>query len=246
MKNENKEQQNIQPGNSAVPVRRPQDDRIDLIELFWAMVNHWKILLLALLTGAFLAGAYHTYMVNPSYRADASIFITSNESVISVSDLQLSSLLTADYAKIIKSRNVLKQVIRDLDLDLNFKQLGNLVTVTNPSDSHIIEISVTCGDMELSRDIANALLNTGIDRIYQVIGSSEPNVIDYSEAEAVEEVTPGFLNDVIKGGFLGLILACALITVQFITDTTIKTEDDLRRQLRMPVLAVVPYFEEKK
>lgn len=246
MKNENKEQQNMQPGNSAVPVRRPQDDRIDLIELFWAMVNHWKILLLSLLTGAFLAGAYHTYMVNPSYRADASIFITSNESVISVSDLQLSSLLTADYAKIIKSRNVLKQVIRDLDLDLNFKQLGNLVTVTNPSDSHIIEISVTCGDMELSRDIANVLLNTGIDRIYQVIGSSEPNVIDYSEAEAVEEVTPGFLNDVIKGGFLGLVLACALITVQFITDTTIKTEDDLRRQLRMPVLAVVPYFEEKK
>lgn len=234
------------PKDLSASAIRPADDVINLKELFWTVVGQWKLLLLALLTGALLAGIYHTYMLDPTYQADASIFITSNESVVSISDLQISSELTADYAKIIKSRNVLKQVISDLDLDLNYKQLGNLVTVTNPADSHIIQIDVTCGDMELSRDIANALLNTGIERIYQVIGSSEPNVIDYSEAEAVIEVTPGFLKYVEMGALAGLVLACGLILVQFLTDTTIKTEDELRKQLRMPVLAVVPYFEEKK
>lgn len=185
-------------------------------------------------------------MLAPSYQADASIFITSNESIVSISDLQISSELTADYAAIIKSRNVLKQVIKDLDLDLNYKQLANLVSVTNPTDSHIIQISVTCGDMELSRDIANALLNTGIERIYQVIGNSEPTVIDYSEAEAVMEVTPGFFKYAVMGALLGLIIACGLILVQFLTDTTIKTEDELSKQTGMPVLAVIPYYEEKK
>ena len=116
----------------------------------------------------------------------------------------------------------MKQVIKDLDLDLNYKQLANLVSVTNPTDSHIIQISVTCGDMELSRDIANALLNTGIERIYQVIGNSEPTVIDYSEAEAVMEVTPGFFKYVVMGALLGLIIACGLILVQFLTDKQLK------------------------
>lgn len=184
--------------------------------------------------------------MKPSYQADASIFITSDESVISVAGLQVSSELTADYTRIVKSRNVLKQVIKDLDLDMNYKQLGELVNITNPDDSHIITITVTCGDIELCRDIANSLLNIGIDRIYQVIRNSEPTVIDYSEAQAVEQVSKGLGKTVMMGAMFGIVLACGLIIVRFLTDTTLKTEDDIRKNLHMPVLSVIPYYEGKK
>lgn len=222
------------------------DDVIDLKELFWVLVGRWKMIFLAMLIGALLAGLYHTFLVKPSYQADASIFITSDESVISVAGLQVSSELTADYTRIVKSRNVLKQVIKDLDLDMNYKQLGELVNITNPDDSHIITITVTCGDIELCRDIANSLLNIGIDRIYQVIRNSEPTVIDYSEAQAVEQVSKGLGKTVMMGAMFGIVLACGLIIVRFLTDTTLKTEDDIRKNLHMPVLSVIPYYEEKK
>lgn len=223
-----------------------QDDVIDLQELFWVLAGKWKMILLALLTGALLAGLYHTFLMRPSYQADASIFITNDESVISVSGLQISSELTADYTRIVKSRNVLKQVIKELDLDMDYKQLGDLVSIDNPDDSHIITITVTCGDIELCRDITNSLLNIGIDRIYQVIGNSEPTVIDYSEAQAVEQVSAGLGKTVMIGALLGILLACGLIIVKFLTDTTLKTEDDVRKNLHMPVLSVVPYYEVKK
>ena len=83
-------------------------------------VWHFLISFGVMLITAMLAGVYYLVGVKPSYQADASIFITNNESVITVSDLQLSSELTEDYAKIIKSRNVLKQVIKELDLDLDY------------------------------------------------------------------------------------------------------------------------------
>ena len=223
-----------------------QEDTIDLVELFWVLVNHWKIILLTMLITAMLAGVYYLVGVKPSYQADASIFITNNESVITVSDLQLSSELTEDYAKIIKSRNVLKQVIKELDLDLDYIGLSKLVSVTNPDNSHIITITVTRGDVELCRDIANSLMNIGLDRIYQVVGSSEPTVIDYSEAEAVDEITPALTKYLAIGLLLGLIAACGLICVRYMTDTTLKTEDDLKRYLDIPVLSVIPYYEEKK
>lgn len=225
---------------------RPEDDTINIKELFWTLVYRWKLILVAMLLGALLLGAYHAFLLHPVYQADASIFITNNDSVITFSDLQLSSELTEDYAKIIKSRTVLKEVIKEMDLDMNFKQLGQLVAVTNPTDSHIITITVTCGDMELCRNIANSLMNVGVERIYQVVGSSEPTVIDYSEAEAVEEITPGLGSYMAKGGIFGAGVVCALICLRFLTDTTLKTEDDIRKYLRMPVLSVVPYFEEKK
>ena len=244
-----KEAKNIQE-NPAQPVVTEtiiqQEDTIDLLELFWVLVNHWKIILLTMLITAMLAGVYYLVGVKPSYQADASIFITNNESVITVSDLQLSSELTEDYAKIIKSRNVLKQVIKELDLNLDYRELSKLVSVTNPDNSHIITITVTCGDVELCRDIANSLMNIGLDRIYQVVGSSEPTVIDYSEAEAVDEITPAPTTAQALGLMLGLSPACGLICVRYMTDTTLKTEDDLKRYLDIPVLSVVPYYEEKK
>jgi capsular polysaccharide biosynthesis protein len=246
MEKETKESQDKRVAGTQNTRNLPYNNAIDLQELFWVILARWKAILVAMLAGALLFGAYHTFLMKPVYQADASIFITNTNSMITISDLQLSSALTEDYAKIIKSRTVLKQVIEDMDLDMNFKQLSNLVSVTNPSDSHIITITVTCSDMELSRNIANSLMNVGIDRIYQVIGSSEPTVIDYSEAEAVTEISAGLLHYIEMGALLGAVLVCALIVLRFLTDTTLKSEDDLRNYLHMPVLAVVPYYDEKK
>lgn len=242
MEQETKEVQKKRAVSKAAAVSEP----IDLMELFWALLERWKMILLAMLLGMLLLGIYHTVLMKPVYQADASIFISNTNSVITISDLQLSSELTEDYAKIIKSRAVLKEVIEEQGLDMDFKQLGRLVSVTNPAGSHIITITVTCGDMELSRNIANSLLNVGIRRIYEVIGSSEPTVIDYSEAEAVVETTPGLLKHLEIGALLGIVLACALICVRFLLDTTLKTEEDIQKYLHIPVLSVVPYYEEKE
>ena len=51
--------------------------------------------------------------------------------------------LTEDYAYIIKSRTVLERVIDEQQLDMDYKQLGEIVTVTNPDSSHVIRIGFT-------------------------------------------------------------------------------------------------------
>ena len=39
-----------------------QEDTIDLVELFWVLVNHWKIILLTMLITAMLAGGSETIL----------------------------------------------------------------------------------------------------------------------------------------------------------------------------------------
>ena len=224
----------------------PNDDEvyIDLREIFFSLLMGWKSILMCILVGAVIMGAFHVFLVKPSYRANAQIFITNTDSVISFSDLQLSSALTEDYSKIIKSRTVLKKVISELGLDIDYKDLDKLVTVSNPTDTHIIDIAVTCDDLELSRNIANAFLNISIDQIYQIVGSSEPTVIDYAEADTVEDVSPGLVMYVLIGALLGMLVMCAIIVIRVISNTTIKTEDDVMQYLQLPVLAAVPYVGE--
>ena len=227
-----------------VQSRQEDEMEIDLKEVFYLLGSHWKSILLAALLGAAVFGAYHTFLLKPSYQADASIYITSTDSMISFSDLQLSAALTDDYANIIKSRTVLNRVIDELDLNLDYKQLGALVSVDNPDSTHIVDIKVTCDDPELSRNITNALMNISVDQIYQVIGSGEPTVIDYAMAEAVQDVTPGLKKYLMLGGLLGALIVCAIVVLRMLMDTTMKTVDDIDRYLHLPVLAAVPYYRE--
>ena len=247
MEKETKEtQKRDMSSSSTVRANAMGNDTIDLLELTYVLLRRWKLLVLAAIVGALLAGAYHQFLVKPTYQADASIFITNTDSVITISDMQLSSALTEDYSRILTSRSVLKEVIEDQKLDMTFQDLSRLLTITNPDSSHIINITVNCGDADMARNIANSLMNVGIHRIYQVIGTGEPNVIDYSEADSVVETTPGLKKYLLMGGLLGFILLCGLFTVRFLLDTTLKSEDDITKYLRLPVLSVVPYYEEGK
>jgi len=164
--------------------------------------------------------------------------------VISLQDLQLGSALTEDYQSIIKSRAVLNKVIDDLQLDTDYKGLQKMISVSNPSGTHIIQTSVTTTDLALSRDIANDLLNVSIDRIYQIVGTSEPTIIDYSEAEAVEDVTPGLIRYVFVGGIVGALIVAMFVVMRMLMDNTIKNDDDVEKYLQMPVLTAVPFYEE--
>lgn len=230
--------------SAAIAARENAVTEIDLVELFYCLLRSWKLLLLALIMGAVLLAGYHTLFVQPTYRATTQMYITNTDSVISLQDLQVGSALTEDYKQIITSRAVLNQVIDDLQLNVDYKGLSKMITVSNPTGTHIITTSVTSTDSEASRIIANDLLNVSIDRIFQIIGTSEPTIIDYSEAEAVTNVTPSLRRFVVIGGLVGLLLAAAYVTLRMLLDKTIKTDDDVEKYLKLPVLAAVPYYDE--
>lgn len=232
--------------NVPVPANAANDAEveIDLVELFFTLLANWKIILLAMIVGMAVTGAVHHFLIKPSYSASTELYITSSDSVISIQDLQVGTALAADYTRIIKSRRVLKDVIDTLELDTTVEKLQGMITVSNPASTHIISTSVVTGDPELSRNIANAVLNTSIDAIYQVVGTSEPTIIDYAEAEAVREVTPSLYRYLAIGGLSGILLAGAFVTLRMLTDNTMKTDEDVERYLQLPVLAAVPYFKE--
>ncbi len=221
-----------------------EDEYFDVLEYLFVLVFHWKTLLLCLLAGALVFSIYHANMVGPQYKASTELYVTSSDSVISLQDLQLGSALTADYQSIITSRGVLNQVIDDLDLNVDFRTLKKMVSVTNASGTHIIHTDVTTDSLTLSRDIANDLLKVSIDRIYQIVGTSEPSVIDYSQAEAVEDVTPSQTRYMLYGGVLGVVLAAGFFLIRMLMNSTLKSEEDVKKFLQLPVLAAVPYYED--
>ena len=222
------------------------EDTIDLLELFFVLLGQWKLILVVMLTGGILAGAYHYIFISPAYRANAEIYITNTDAVISFQDVQLSAELTVDYEEILRSRSVLKKVIRDQKLDMSYKELSEMITISNPKDSHCLKIFVQGPEPNQAIGIANSLVKFGIDQIYRVVGNNEPSVIDSAEADAVEVIRPRRLKYVVLGAAAGGILVCGLLVLGFLLDMTLKTEEDIEKYMGLTVLAAVPEFSDEE
>lgn len=223
-----------------------EEDTIDLLELFFVLLNHWKMILVVMLLCAAMAGTYNYYFIEEMYQASSKVYISSTNSMINIQELQLSDALTVDYEEILCSRTVLKKVIQKLNLDMTYKDLRTLITISNPKDSHCLDISVTCQEPEMAVEITNCLVRIGLDQVYRIIGHEEPSIIDAAEADAVEVIKDSLLKYVLLGAMAGAVVVCGIIILFVLLDNTMQTEEDVEKYMELPVLAAVPLFELKK
>ena len=129
---------------------------IDLVELFYAILSRWTIILLTTVVLATLGYCYGRFVVTPVYSSNSALYVLSKStSITSMADIQVGANLTNDYMVVIKGRPVLEQVIENLGLEMSYDTLKNKVSVTNESNTRILNISVRDHDIKLAKVIEN-------------------------------------------------------------------------------------------
>lgn len=228
-------EKNVAPG-------RPnnQEDVIDLLELFFELKKHVLIILAAFILGTGIAGAYSYFLITPQYASEAKIYVLSKETTLtSLADLQIGSQLTKDYQVIIGSRPVMQDVIKKLDLDMDYRKLLEKVEITNPKDTRILNLKVTDPDPVLAKEIVDAVATSASDYIGELMEMTPPKLIEDGEI-STKKVSPSVAKNALMGGLLAFLAVCAFFTVQFILNDTVKTEEDVEKYLGLPVLAMIP------
>lgn len=213
---------------------------IDLRELFFALKKRILILLAALAAGAVLAGAYTALLVTPIYSATSTMLVLTKETTLSsLADLQIGSQLTQDYSMLITSRTVLQEVIDNLGLDMNYKALEGNISINNPEDTRILEITVTNPDPEMAKKIVDELSEVSSEFIGEQMEVVPPKIVEEGEVPE-SQTSPNMRRNVMMGALVGFALAAGVIILMTLMDDTLKTEDDIERYLGIPNLATVP------
>lgn len=222
------------------------EDVIDLLDLGRALLRKWWAIALCLVIGAAAAFGGTKLLITPQYTATSMIYILSEStSITSLADVQIGDSLAQDFMIIGKSRPVVEKVIKRLDLDASYEAVSKTITFENPTDSHILKISVTNPDPKLAADISNAVAEVTRAQIADVMGTDEPNTLE----EAIVPVSPSSPNtmkNTMLGALLGAVLAAGLIIVLYLMDDTIKDEDDVKKYLQMNTLAALPMEKRRK
>lgn len=215
---------------------------IDLRDLFAIILR--RMWIIAVIGIGMALGAYmlSKYVITPKYQSTTKVYVMNklNEnSGLTYSDLQSSTQLTKDFMTLVTSRPVIEQVNTQLELAMTYKQIVNMISVENPDNTRILEITVEYTDPFMAKEIADAVRTASADHIKNVMDIDQVNVVE--EANKPEEKSyPNTLKNTILGGIIGAILTTIIICVIFVLDDTIKTPDDVEKYLGLSVLSSIP------
>ena len=213
---------------------------IDLLELFYALKKQILWIILAAIVGGTLAFAGTKLLMTPMYESTTTMLVLTKETTLSsLADLQMGSQLTKDYSILITSRPVLTDVIDQLDLDMDYKQLKNMITVTNQDDTRILQLSVEYSDAKQAKEIVDKLSEVASEYIGDKMEVTPPKIIEKGEVPTSRSNT-GVAKMAVMGVLAGMILCAGVIVVRTIMDDTIKSEEDIEKYLGLSTLSVIP------
>ena len=234
---------------TAVPLPDAEDEmEIDLLDLAYVLLDKIHSIILCLLAGAVLLNAFSFFCIRPTDQATAKMYVVSasNDSVVDLTDLNIGTSLTSDYEQLMLSYPVLDQVIDELDLDMETEDLAQMVTLENPQDTRILNVTATSTDPVEAMNIANKLTEVSVEYLPETMSTNPPNIAQQAQLPD-EKAAPSYARYTLIGALLGAILYCAYLTVRYLLDDTIRTSEDMEKYFGVVPLTSIPdsdIFEE--
>ena len=223
-----------------------EDDEIeiDLKELFFELVNNWVMIVISTILVALIAFCISKFIMVPQYTSTSQLYVfTKSTSITNLADLQTSANLTNDYKVVVTGRPVLEQVIENLKLEEEtYGSLSGRIAVNNPSNSRILEITVTDPDPAMAKKIADEIADVSGAFISEKMDQDPPSVLQYGYV-AKSPVSPNVMMNTVLGAAIGAFLAMAIVIISYLMNDTIMTAEDIERKLDMHVLGSLPLEE---
>ena len=217
---------------------------IDVLELFHVLLDKIWVIILAGAVAALAVVAATILFITPQYQSTTKMYVLSKQdsNTLTSQDMQTSLSLTKDYAELIKSRTVTEGVITQLNLDMTHEQLLSKMTVDSATDTRILSISVRDADPYVACEIANAIRDVAANHIKNVMDIDAVNVVETANIPE-NKISPSIKKNGLVGGVAGVAIAIAIILITYLSNDTIKTQEDVERYLGLSTLGTIPMSE---
>lgn len=208
----------------------------------------WFISLFPIIV-AIVVAIINIFVLKPVFVADTTLYIMNKnaDSTIPVNyyDILAGQQLVKDYREIIKSRAVMNDVIKELNLNgITVGQLTQMVNINLKNDTRIIEIRAQADNAESAREIANTVSKVFLKKIAEITQTHSMSIIDAAQTPTGPS-GPNVLLNCLAGFITGLFIALGMVFLIEYLDDTIKDSDDVEKHLGYVVIATIPLMETK-
>lgn len=226
-------------------IEQNDEIEIDLRKILGMFKGKIIIILLAGMIIGAAAFVASKCMIVPQYSSTTKLYVLNraNDGTTTLTDLQTSTQLTKDYQILVTSAPVMQEVIKKLKLDMTAQQLAAAVTVTTPSETRVLNITMKNPDPYKAKEIVDAVAEASSEQICKIMQIEQVNVIEEGGVSTtpVESATK---KNTIIGFIAGVVIACAVVVIRTLLDDSLKSAEDIERYLGISTLAMIPVCEE--
>lgn len=221
------------------------EEVIDLRELYMLLKRNLLLIISVTLIAMIIGAIVSFFLITPVYEASATMIVNKSENTgsrdVTYNDLLLTQKLVKTYSVIMESDTVLNRVIEALELDIDTDQLRGMLNISGINDTEVIRIKVSSVDPQLAANIANEITRQAPEEIIRAVKAGSVEVIDPASVP-IKPVKPRKAMNTAIAGVLGALVSIGAVFLKYYFDDTIKTEDDIREKLKLPVLGVLPLY----
>ncbi len=227
--------------------KRRDEMELDWGELGGTLLSRMVLILAVTLVCAFAAFFGTKWLIPLRYTSTASIYIMNrqNNNQLSASDLNSADMLTKDCQKLAVSRGVLEETIHRAKLSVSAEELKRQMAVSVQNDTRVLDLSVTDENPGRAKETVDVLTDVTREKIQEVMGVEEVNVIDYGQFPLAPS-GPNILMNTVLAGALGFFVSAAAVVIRFVMDDTIKTSDDIAGYLNTVAIGIIPNVGDEK
>ena len=151
-------------------------------------------------------------------------------------EVQSNIQLVNTYAEIIKSPRILDDVAKE-NKDYSADKLSKMIDVNTEADSQILNVGVRSKSEKESEKIANDVAKVFSKDVPDIMSVDNVSILSKANGTA-EKVSPRTIMNLFAGLILGLVLQL-LAALREIFDKRIRTEEDVEKELGVPVLGSI-------
>ena len=212
-------------------------DVLYLLRKLWS--RKFFIIFIALVVGT-IALLGSVFLIKPKYTSTTRIYVVSRTAdSITNQDLQAGSYLVKDYQEVITSNEVLSSVIDKEKLSLTPNELSSMISVTIPTDTRVISISVEDDNAQEATTIANTVREVAAEKIKAVTKVNDVTTLEAAEVPK-EPSSPNIKRNTLIGVIAGGVLAVISIIILEVFDDRVRRPEDIEDVLGLPLLGIVP------
>ncbi len=160
-------------------------------------------------------------------------------------DIELAKSLVDTYATVMESNIILDPIIENMDLDMSYSDLCDMLSISVKEGTQTFTVSVTGSNEEQVLDIAQQLSKVPTQFISKQVKAGSCRVLTRIEMEK-NDVSPSAKKMAILAAFLGAFVVIGVLFVRFLLANYIEDDEDVQHYLGLPVVGVIPAIKEVK
>lgn len=223
---------------------------IDLAEVGRAIWNRKKLVILLTILGAVIAFGITSLFIHPTYRSSFTAYINNHSSgtagnvdSLNSGDTVASQTLAQTYASIMVSRPVVKDAMAQVGMSYSFSEISDCITTEVDTNSQLVTLDVTMEDPQEAKNLASAIAKVAPGHIADIVEGSSMKVVA-SPVLASSPYAPSLPKNTAVGAIIGFLIAIAIIVISELTDDRIKSVEELEKRFGIPVIGIIPSFED--